>query len=75
MVADNQSGKSVMSEVRTSSGMFLNKRQVRSYSYMPCQRDLDLFFSLFSASSPHSPPHTKMKHNVVVWVLQNFKLQ
>jgi len=27
MVADNQSGKSVMSEVRTSSGMFLNKRQ------------------------------------------------
>lgn len=30
MVADNQSGKSVMSEVRTSSGMFLNKRQVRS---------------------------------------------
>ncbi|WVZ62283.1 hypothetical protein U9M48_012047 [Paspalum notatum var. saurae] len=27
MVADNDSGKSVMSEVRTSSGMFLNKRQ------------------------------------------------
>lgn len=28
MVADNESGKSVMSEVRTSSGMFLNKAQV-----------------------------------------------
>jgi prolyl 4-hydroxylase len=27
MVADNESGKSVMSEVRTSSGMFLDKRQ------------------------------------------------
>ncbi|KAF0920009.1 hypothetical protein E2562_032493 [Oryza meyeriana var. granulata] len=27
MVADNRSGKSVMSEVRTSSGMFLDKRQ------------------------------------------------
>ncbi|ESW23170.1 hypothetical protein PHAVU_004G024300 [Phaseolus vulgaris] len=27
MVADNESGKSVMSEVRTSSGMFLNKAQ------------------------------------------------
>uniref|UniRef100_A0A0E0LI55 procollagen-proline 4-dioxygenase n=1 Tax=Oryza punctata TaxID=4537 RepID=A0A0E0LI55_ORYPU len=27
MVADNKSGKSVMSEVRTSSGMFLDKRQ------------------------------------------------
>ncbi|CAL9190026.1 unnamed protein product [Musa hybrid cultivar] len=27
MVADNESGKSVMSEVRTSSGMFLEKRQ------------------------------------------------
>ncbi|KAK8963009.1 hypothetical protein KSP40_PGU018825 [Platanthera guangdongensis] len=27
MVADNDSGKSVMSEVRTSSGMFLQKRQ------------------------------------------------
>ncbi|XXG48451.1 hypothetical protein AAC387_Pa02g2898 [Persea americana] len=27
MVADNDSGKSIMSEVRTSSGMFLNKRQ------------------------------------------------
>ncbi|XP_010932926.1 probable prolyl 4-hydroxylase 7 [Elaeis guineensis] len=27
MVADNDSGKSVMSEVRTSSGMFLEKRQ------------------------------------------------
>lgn len=29
MVADNKSGKSVQSEVRTSSGMFLDKRQVR----------------------------------------------
>ena len=28
MVADNESGKSVESEVRTSSGMFLNKAQV-----------------------------------------------
>ncbi|OEL23584.1 hypothetical protein BAE44_0015397, partial [Dichanthelium oligosanthes] len=27
MVADNDSGKSVMSEVRTSSGTFLDKRQ------------------------------------------------
>lgn len=27
MVADNDSGKSIMSEVRTSSGMFLNKHQ------------------------------------------------
>jgi hypothetical protein len=30
MVADNESGKSVMSEVRTSSGMFLEKKQVSS---------------------------------------------
>ena len=28
MVADNDSGKSVMSEVRTSSGMFIEKHQV-----------------------------------------------
>ena len=28
MVADNESGKSIMSEVRTSSGMFLQKAQV-----------------------------------------------
>ncbi|CAL9137086.1 unnamed protein product, partial [Musa acuminata var. zebrina] len=28
MVADNESGKSAMSEVRTSTGMFLAKRQV-----------------------------------------------
>lgn len=28
MVADNDSGESVESEVRTSSGMFLSKRQV-----------------------------------------------
>jgi hypothetical protein len=28
MVADNESGKSVASEVRTSSGMFLEKHQV-----------------------------------------------
>lgn len=29
MVADNDSGKSIASEVRTSSGMFLGKHQVR----------------------------------------------
>lgn len=28
MVVDSESGKNVMSEVRTSSGMFLNKRHV-----------------------------------------------
>ena len=28
MVADNESGKSIKSEVRTSSGMFLAKAQV-----------------------------------------------
>ena len=28
MVADNDSGESVESEVRTSSGLFLSKRQV-----------------------------------------------
>lgn len=28
MVADNESGKSIESEVRTSSGMFLSKGQV-----------------------------------------------
>lgn len=28
MVADNESGKSIASEVRTSSGMFLSKAQV-----------------------------------------------
>ena len=31
MVADNESGKSVSSEVRTSSGMFLRKAQVRQF--------------------------------------------
>jgi hypothetical protein len=34
MVADNESGKSVQSEVRTSSGMFLEKRQVSTNA--PC---------------------------------------
>lgn len=34
MVADNESGKSVQSEVRTSSGMFLEKRQVSTNG--PC---------------------------------------
>lgn len=29
MVADNDSGKSIMSKVRTSSGMFLKRDQVR----------------------------------------------
>ncbi|KAF5795379.1 putative procollagen-proline 4-dioxygenase [Helianthus annuus] len=29
MVADNESGKSIQSEVRTSSGMFLNKAQIQ----------------------------------------------
>jgi hypothetical protein len=36
-VADNESGKSVMSEVRTSSGMFLDKQQVAeicSFAYV-----------------------------------------
>lgn len=31
MVADNESGKSIESEVRTSSGMFLNKAQVNRF--------------------------------------------
>lgn len=31
MVADNESGRSVMSAVRTSSGMFLDKRQVLDF--------------------------------------------
>jgi hypothetical protein len=37
MVADNDSGKSVMSEVRTSSGTFLDKRQVTppSHTHLP----------------------------------------
>jgi hypothetical protein len=34
MVADNESGKSVQSEVRTSSGMFLEKKQVSTNA--PC---------------------------------------
>jgi hypothetical protein len=33
MVADNKSGKSVQSEVRTSSGMFLEKKQVSIRHY------------------------------------------
>jgi hypothetical protein len=33
MVADNKSGKSVQSEVRTSSGMFLEKKQVSRRHY------------------------------------------
>ncbi|RWW32590.1 hypothetical protein GW17_00002726, partial [Ensete ventricosum] len=35
MVADNESGKSMMSEVRTSSGMFLEKRQVMIPRFWP----------------------------------------
>lgn len=31
MVADNDSGKSIKSEVRTSSGMFLQKAQVSEF--------------------------------------------
>lgn len=34
MVADNESGKSVESEIRTSSGMFLQKAQVRFSLYI-----------------------------------------
>ena len=34
MVADNESGKSIASEVRTSSGMFLRKAQVSKPSYL-----------------------------------------
>ena len=33
MVADNESGKSVQSEVRTSSGMFLEKKQVSRWHF------------------------------------------
>ncbi|CAA6662854.1 unnamed protein product [Spirodela intermedia] len=37
MVADNDSGESVMSEVRTSSGMFLskNQRRIASWTFLP----------------------------------------
>lgn len=34
MVADNESGKSIESEVRTSSGMFLRKRQVSKFLFI-----------------------------------------
>ena len=34
MVADNDSGKSIASEVRTSSGMFLQKGQVNNLCCM-----------------------------------------
>ena len=34
MVADNESGKSIASEVRTSSGMFLKKAQVSESAYL-----------------------------------------
>ncbi|KAF5190137.1 Prolyl 4-hydroxylase [Thalictrum thalictroides] len=33
MVADNESGKSIKSKVRTSSGMFLSKNQVQKFVY------------------------------------------
>jgi len=33
MVADNDSGKSVMSQVRTSSGTFLAKHEVKASDY------------------------------------------
>lgn len=43
MVADNDSGKSIESEVRTSSGMFLSKAQVvHSFSFL-----LMIFNSVF----------------------------
>jgi hypothetical protein len=35
MVADNDSGKSVMSQVRTSSGTFLAKREVWYLNNLP----------------------------------------
>ncbi|XP_021977469.1 probable prolyl 4-hydroxylase 7 isoform X2 [Helianthus annuus] len=38
MVADNESGKSIQSEVRTSSGMFLNKAQGEGMLYVWWQR-------------------------------------
>ncbi|XP_014512275.1 probable prolyl 4-hydroxylase 6 [Vigna radiata var. radiata] len=37
MVADNESGKSIMSEVRTSSGMFLNKAQDETVADIECR--------------------------------------
>lgn len=36
MVADNDSGKSIKSEVRTSSGMFLRKAQVSEFLRSQC---------------------------------------
>ncbi|GJN09977.1 hypothetical protein PR202_ga28034 [Eleusine coracana subsp. coracana] len=46
MVADNESGKSVMSAVRTSSGMFLDKRQLILVLYI-IMSDRNVFSSTF----------------------------
>lgn len=37
MVADSDSGKSVMSQVRTSSGTFLDKHQVNQCCLLPAE--------------------------------------
>uniref|UniRef100_A0A453M4P6 Prolyl 4-hydroxylase alpha subunit domain-containing protein n=1 Tax=Aegilops tauschii subsp. strangulata TaxID=200361 RepID=A0A453M4P6_AEGTS len=50
MVADNESGKSVMSQVRTSSGTFLSKREVCNWKKRPCSL---LQFQLFTRLGVH----------------------
>ena len=49
MVADNDSGKSVMSEVRTSSGTFLRKGQVRPFLLSYCLFTFPLWYCLCNA--------------------------
>ncbi|KAG1358588.1 putative prolyl 4-hydroxylase 7 [Cocos nucifera] len=51
MVADNDSGKSVMSEVRTSSGMFLEKHQVGHYLAIFHNK---IIVAMFGSANGHS---------------------
>ncbi|XWS22470.1 hypothetical protein CRYUN_Cryun29cG0037600 [Craigia yunnanensis] len=51
MVADNESGQSIKSEVRTSFGMFLHKAQVpmfkKNYDHLP----KDTYFGMYKEST------------------------
>lgn len=53
MVADNDSGKSIESEVRTSSGTFLRKAQVRETGFIYVLQVIGRIFLWLRKCLPH----------------------
>ncbi|KAG2714395.1 hypothetical protein I3760_03G024800 [Carya illinoinensis] len=87
MVADNESGKSIMSEVRTSSGMFLQKAQLASAASIVLgitqaisSRENTSFQSTLTVSqckrrwSTDSPPLLHMQHQSAIMIILFLRL-